>query len=196
MTAQQRILRVRDILAATDFSTQAAPALEAAAVLAQHFGARLHVVHVVTDKTQLVTSKAELESHTAETIEGVEVVRTVLVGQAAVEIVKYAERQKIDLVVLGTHRRSGLARVILGSVAEAVVRSAPCQVLTIGPRAQVTEEATLAVKALPQTPKSHCLICAKPSPETICDPCKAHIQGEAIERKRREEQSGRRGLTN
>lgn len=43
--------------------------------------------------------------------------------------------------------------------------------------------------------RSRCLVCAKPSVETICDSCRAHIQGEAIERKRREEKPGHRGLS-
>jgi hypothetical protein len=124
-----------------------------------------------------------------EMTEGAAIVRAVSLGPAAAEIVKYAQREKIDVIVLGTHGRSGVARLILGSVAEEVVRTSPCQVLTIGPRYRRSNTAAAKI------PRSYCLVCAKPSPSTICDSCKIHIQGEAIDRKRREEQPGHRGLS-
>ena len=191
----QRTIALRDILAATDFSRQSGQAFEAALALAQHFGARLHVFHVVSDASEQKIAEGKLEALTAEQIEGIEVVRAVSVGQAASEIVKYAGREKIDLIVLGTHGRSGLARVFMGSVAEAVLRTAPCQVLTIGPKAEAIEEAAAPIQVPPAPPSSRCLVCAKLSQQTICDPCKAHIRGEALERKRREEQAGRKGLS-
>jgi K+-sensing histidine kinase KdpD len=131
---------------------------------------------------------------TPEPIEGIEFVRIVSTGHAAPTIVQYAEREKIGLIVLGTHGRTGLARVLMGSVAEAVLRTAPCQVLTIGPKVHEVPEAKAPGKVVPASSESHCLVCAKPSKATICDLCKAYIQGEAIERKRREEQAGRRGI--
>jgi nucleotide-binding universal stress UspA family protein len=185
---------VRQILAATDFSALSDKALEAALALAQHFGAQLHVLHVAGDALEQQTTQVKLESLTAEAFEGVGIVKAISVGQAAPEIVKYAEREKIDVIVLGTHGRSCLARLLMGSVAEAVVRAAPCQVLTIGPKAPAIEEADSPAQAAPDIPQSRCLVCAKPSQKTICDSCKAYIQGEAIERKRREEQAGHRGL--
>lgn len=192
MIAQGKI-SLREILAATDFSTQSSRALEAAQALAELFGAGLHVLHVVSDASKKKIAQTQLDSF-AKATGVIETVKAIAVGHAAAEIVKYAGREKIDLIVLGTHGRSGLTRVLMGSVAEAVVRSAPCQVLTIGPKAQVMEEAEAPATAAPVS-QSHCLVCAKPSQQTICDTCKAHIQGEALERKRREEQAGRRGLT-
>jgi nucleotide-binding universal stress UspA family protein len=55
----------------------------------------------------------------------------VLVGTPFVEIIHYARDQSIDLIVLGTHGRSALAAMLLGTVAEKVVRKAPCPVLTV-----------------------------------------------------------------
>jgi nucleotide-binding universal stress UspA family protein len=191
----QPTLALREILAATDFSRQSGQAFEAALALAQYFRARLHVVHVAADASEKRDSAAQLEALTAGRIEGIESVKAVPVGRAASEIVKYAQREKIDLIVLGTHGRTRLARVLMGSVAEAVVRTAPCQVLTIGPKVPAAEETAPPVQAAPETPQSRCLVCAKPYQKTICDSCKAYIQGEAIERKRREEQAGHRGLT-
>jgi nucleotide-binding universal stress UspA family protein len=182
---------LRGILAATDFSAQSQRAFEAALALAEIFGAELHVLHVVSGAAKQKLAQEHLDGLGKE-IGVIEIVRAIAVGHAASEIVKYAEREKIDLIVLGTHGRSGLARVLMGSVAEAVVRTAPCQVLTIGPKTQAVEEAP-APKEIPAH-QSHCLVCAKPSRETICDNCKAHIQGEAIERKRRDEQAGHRGV--
>jgi K+-sensing histidine kinase KdpD len=124
------------------------------------------------------------------------VTRTVpalLAGHAESAIVKYAERERIDLIVLGTHGRSGLRRALMGSVAEAVLRTAPCQVLTIGPKVPVTE-APVAPPIVVAVSHRHCLVCARPSLQSICDTCKAQIQGEALERKRKEELAGHRGL--
>jgi len=61
--------------------------------------------------------------------------KAVHTGVAFVEIVDYVRAEKIDLVVMGTHGRGGLEHILLGSVAEKVVRRAPCPVLTIRPAA-------------------------------------------------------------
>jgi universal stress protein A len=188
-------ISLREILAATDFSGHSHQAFEAALALAQHFGARLHVLHVISDPSKKEMAQAQLDALTEEQSDVIKIVRTVSVGHAASEIVKYAGREKIDLIVLGTHGRGGLARVLMGSVAETVVRTAPCQVLTIGPQAHVTEETAAPVESAVVPAQGHCLVCAKQSEETICDTCKAHIQGEALERKRRDEQAGHKGLT-
>ena len=61
------------------------------------------------------------------------VVRTTRQGPPFLEIVRYAKENDIDLIIMGTHGRSGLAHMLLGSVAEKVVRKAPCAVLTVRP---------------------------------------------------------------
>jgi nucleotide-binding universal stress UspA family protein len=188
-----RTIILREILVGTDFSQQSNRAFDAALALAQHFGARLHVFHVVLDASEQKMALAKLKALTAETLEGTEIVRAVSVGQAAQEIVRYAGRERIDLIVMGTHGRTGLAHVLVGSVTEAVVRTAPCQVLTVGPKVGAAEEVAPSAQAAP--PQQHCLVCARPAQETICDHCKARIQGEALERKRKEERPGRKGLS-
>ncbi len=190
-----RTIIIREILVATDFSPLSNRAFDAALALAQHFGGRLHVLHVVLDASEQRMALAKLKAFTGDTREGTEIVRAVSVGQAAPEIVKYAGRQKIDLIVLGTHGRTGLAHVLMGSVAEAVVRTAPCQVLTIGPKVETAEEPVPPAQAGPALTQRRCLVCARPAQETICDACKARIQGEALERKRKEETPGRKGLS-
>jgi nucleotide-binding universal stress UspA family protein len=60
-------------------------------------------------------------------------IREIRIGVPFLEIIRYAKEQDIDLIVVGTHGRSGLSHVLLGSVAERVVRKAPCPVLTVHP---------------------------------------------------------------
>jgi universal stress protein A len=57
----------------------------------------------------------------------------VVEGSPKAEIVRYARKQDIDLIVLATHGRTGLSHVLMGSVAESIVRTAPCPVLTVRP---------------------------------------------------------------
>jgi nucleotide-binding universal stress UspA family protein len=61
------------------------------------------------------------------------VVRAARVGAAFLEIIEYVREQEIDLVVIGTHGRSGLMHILMGSVAERIVRKSPCPVLTVKP---------------------------------------------------------------
>lgn len=190
-----RTIIVREILVATDFSPQSNRAFEAALALAQHFGARLHVLHVVPDASEQKMALAKLKAFTGELLEGTEIARAVSVGQTAAEIVEYAGRERIDLIVMGTHGRTGLAHALMGSVAEAVVRTAPCQVLTIGPKVEAAEEAAPPAQAVPAPTQRRCLVCARPAQEMICNACTARIQGEALERKRKDEQAGRKGLS-
>ena len=64
-------------------------------------------------------------------VEGRKMIRVVVEGSPKLEIIQYARDQNIDLIVLATHGRTGLRHVIMGSVAETVVRTAPCPVLTV-----------------------------------------------------------------
>lgn len=117
---------------------------------AQEFGAEVHLVHVVTPPPRLTEAYAvdfdperTVQSLTAEASaamdQQVEAAksrslifrREVRVGVDFREIIDYAAKQDIDLIVMATHGRTGLAHVLLGSVAEKVVRKAPCPVLTI-----------------------------------------------------------------
>lgn len=121
---------VRQILFPTDYSDVSAYAGRTAAQLASHFGARLHVVHVVPPVTDAGPVDA-LPATVAAVGAGFEVTSAILHGPPARAIVEYARRQHIDLIVMGTHGRTGVSRAVLGSVAEAVVRRAPCRVLTV-----------------------------------------------------------------
>jgi nucleotide-binding universal stress UspA family protein len=139
------------ILVATDFSESADAALDAALDLAQPSRAHLELVHVyplpgvaVPFADTLVMASAEtmaaLQAKLTEALEvraarvrarGLECVTHALPGAAAQEVVARAAADGADLIVIGTHGRSGLTHAVLGSVAERVVQHAACPVLVV-----------------------------------------------------------------
>ena len=175
---------VREILLATDFSAASEPAVDVARAWARHFGARVHLVHVASPDDVGLTGL--LAGLAASFTPSPTVVRVLPGGAPATAIVRYARAANVDLIVMGTHGRTGVSRVLLGSVAERVARTAPCPVVT--------------VPALPPPPIAeaieapgirHCLVCARDSEDLICEPCRAKIRGELLDRKQREERAGR-----
>ena len=145
-------LTLNRILFPTDFSACADEALAYAVELADRYGATLHLLHVVdeldpdwsgaTDAAQrTVTLRDDIEEKatarlqglvpdTSETdIETTEALRSSFEVDDA--IVDYADEEAMDLIVMGTHGRRGFDRLVLGSVADAVLRRAPCPVLTV-----------------------------------------------------------------
>jgi len=138
----------RKILVATDFSPDAAQAITVATDLARACGSEILLVHVCQMPAYSFANGAmyiptpELVSDILrdanrglagikERIHDVAVETVRLEGDPASEIVRLAEEQHADLVVMGTHGRRGIRRLIAGSVAEHVVRTAPCPVLTV-----------------------------------------------------------------
>ena len=181
---------IREVLFPTDFSDASRPACATAVDLVRHFGARLHVLHVVPPVTDPTTAPAEIRALTAGLPAGLAVVTAITSGLPARQIVEYARRNAVDLIVLGTHGRTGFSRALLGSVAEAVVRRAACRVLSV--------PAALAATAAVQEPgvdggeRTACVVCgARTHDELVCELCRARIRGEAIERKLRDERAGR-----
>ena len=138
---------LKNVLVAIDFDEASDAALAYARTLARTFGARLHVLHVMGNPFLRPTANdpRDIESGIARTMadrltdEERHTLRAVSVLRKsetpADEVVKYAEDEAIDLIVIGTHGRSGVAHLLMGSVAEKVVRSAPCPVLTVRHRA-------------------------------------------------------------
>jgi nucleotide-binding universal stress UspA family protein len=137
------MIRLQNVLVAIDFDDTSTAALVYARTLARTFGARLHVLHVMENlflrpmandprDIEAGITRRLLETLTDEdrtALHAVPVVRRSDVP--AQEIVDYAKAENIDLIVVGTHGRPGVAHLLLGSVAEKVVRSAPCPVLTL-----------------------------------------------------------------
>ena len=140
------------ILVPVDFSPYSEFALRYATALASRLGASVELLHVVEDpiatgawgseisipdvselrKNLIAEAERRLERYCA-VAEGprVPVVTTVRMGQPAHTITEYAQAGGADLIVMGTHGRSGLAHLVMGSVAERVVRHALCPVLTL-----------------------------------------------------------------
>jgi nucleotide-binding universal stress UspA family protein len=191
MTASE--VAIANILVATDFSPYSEQAIRAAAALARHFGAALHMLHVVHHADERPAALDRLAGVAEGEAGGVPFTATVAVGRPAPEIVGYAAREQMDLIVVGTHGRTGLAHVVMGSVAEAVVRTAPCQVLTIRLRPAAAAPAMPVAAPAAVAGESHCLVCALPSRDRICEACAARIRGEALERLLEDEKAGRRG---
>jgi nucleotide-binding universal stress UspA family protein len=142
-----------NILVPTDFSETAARALDYATALAAKLGARIHVVHVigipalgvpelgialtsVTIGSLVRDNQAALDrlvdSRRNQATFGDVLLRT---GDPRDMILQAANEVHADLIVIGTHGRRGLARALLGSVAEGIVRTAPCPVVTVGAKA-------------------------------------------------------------
>src|SRR5688572_4934042 len=121
------------ILVPTDFSALSALALEHAIALASLCRASIHLMHVHADTRGHADGEerllAGLVSHCHA--EAIIVTSQVCAGPPAAAIVTAAVDRAVDLIVLGTHGRQGVAHLILGSVAEHVVRTAPCPVLTV-----------------------------------------------------------------
>ena len=154
------------ILVPVDFSTHSEKAIRYAATLANKFGARLSLLHVVEDpfvtgawqaevfvpnipellndlikaaKTQMAERKRYLAAH------GFVVETVVITGRPATAIVEEALTGRFDLIVMGTHGRTGLSHAVFGSVAERVVQKAPCPVLTVRDAAPASPKAESAV---------------------------------------------------
>lgn len=138
---------VRKILFPTDFSDGSDAALVFASSLARDNNARLLVVHVHEPTAVYVEGLGaaygalpqdqqrdarELLNVVEPSFPMIDIERRLLEGTPADAIVDLAEREEgIDLIVMGTHGRTGVSRMLMGSVAEKIVRSAPCPVLTI-----------------------------------------------------------------
>ena len=185
-------LRIREVLFATDFSDASREAGATAAEVARHFGARLHVLHVVPPITDPTPAPVALRDAAAELSEGLTIVTAIASGRIARQIVEYVDRHGVDLVVLGTHGRTGVSHALLGSVAEAVTRRARCRVLTVPARLPAPGTAGTAAETATAETTTSCTVCgAETADELICEACRAKIRGEALERKLRDERVGR-----
>jgi nucleotide-binding universal stress UspA family protein len=156
------------ILVPVDFSAHSEKAIRYATTLANKFGARLSLLHVIEDpfvtgawqaevfvpnipellndlikaaKTQLAERRKDLAAH------GFIIETAVITGRPATAIVEQASTGKFDLVVMGTHGRTGLSHALLGSVAERVVQKAPCPVLTVRDTAPAAAKVRFAATA-------------------------------------------------
>lgn len=147
-------MKIRRILVPVDFSPTSLQAVDYAVALSKQFGAELHLLAVVEPMYPLMpdyagvqsaavgqvieenraaaqAGLARLEKRYARRVHRLRV--QVTVGRPFEAIGQYARRAKADLIVMATHGRTGVAHLFAGSVAERVVRTAPCPVLTVRP---------------------------------------------------------------
>jgi nucleotide-binding universal stress UspA family protein len=145
-------MQFRHILAPTDFSEYSKQAVTSALELAQKFGAKLTILHVIelppypvegyVPPSLSATFMDDLERQaTADLAQlapqaeaaNVEVARVIAVGTPYRKIIETAEAEHVDLIVMATAGRTGFSHLVMGSIAERVVRTATCPVLTIRP---------------------------------------------------------------
>ena len=146
-------VELKRILLPTDFSPNSGVATKYACALADKFDAELHLLYVFEEytgstwapgvplppphsliaelKQQVATSLVELIDRDWQAQHAI--VRATREGHPFVEIIRYAKDQTIDLIVMGTHGRTGISHLLMGSVAENVVRKSSCPVLTVRP---------------------------------------------------------------
>ena len=145
------MLKLHSVLCPTDFSDFSDNAIRYACELAETFGAELHLLNVLQDYDAIAPGTGEsfmpftdwlpeLRKQSQEQLakqpgpewaSKAHIHRTTRVGAPVDEIVKYAKEHNIDLIVQGTHGRRGIKHMLLGSVAENIVRYASCPVLTV-----------------------------------------------------------------
>jgi nucleotide-binding universal stress UspA family protein len=145
------MLNIKKILCPIDFSETSEEALKYAIQFAKAFSAHIDIVHILFDETQVVAfylpqttfqnMENEITQATKEQFK--ELINKypdltyishstkIIKGTPFLEIIKYAKDCKSDMIVIGTHGRTGLEHVLFGSTAEKVVRKAPCPVLTV-----------------------------------------------------------------
>jgi nucleotide-binding universal stress UspA family protein len=140
----------KHILVATDFEEPADKALNAAVEVAKRFDAQLTIAHVYTVPTSyyaegLSWPTADLEQAARRALDAAltnakamypKTDAVLSTGAPAEQILQTAKEKSVDLIVMGTHGRRGLSRVLLGSVAEKIVRMSPVPVLTVSGRAE------------------------------------------------------------
>ncbi|HEX4405737.1 MAG TPA: universal stress protein [Polyangia bacterium] len=145
--------RMKRIIVATDFSELSNEAVETAVALAHESGAIVDLVHVATeivyavpppmdvlsvpvDMPSVVRAAAARLAKEEDRVRDLGVIceGNVLVGRAETQIVDHADKTRSDLIVLGTHGRTGLGHALMGSTAEKVVQHAHCPVLTVPQR--------------------------------------------------------------
>jgi nucleotide-binding universal stress UspA family protein len=141
----------KKILLPTDFTEVGAVIAAYTRYLSKKFDAEIHLLHVVVKLEHLgnlYVPEETIKKIEEQTLSGVErkmrdfageflkelpVTPHIIVGDPGIEIVKFAERQSIDLIIMGTHGRKGIDMIMFGSVALRVVKKATCPVLTVNP---------------------------------------------------------------
>lgn len=142
----------KKILCPVDFSEFTGEIVRYAHDIAKKYGAELHMLHVIPNLTYFTPYESFLTPENLVAIESniqgevekdfsrimkhddIKAKKVVKSGVAFVEIIDYAKAESIDLIVMGTHGRGAIEHILIGNVAEKVVRKSPCPVMTIRPK--------------------------------------------------------------
>jgi len=143
-------MEIKKILFPTDFSEVSSYALQFANDMARRYGSKLYLLHVIYDVVKVggwfvphasldemykdieKGAKKEMDRYGLEELRGYkDVERSVVRGVPYEEIIKFANKEKADLIIMGTHSREGMEKILFGSTAAHVVRNAPCPVLAV-----------------------------------------------------------------
>lgn len=145
-------MKIQHILFPVDFTESSKKIVSYVKQFVQSCNAQLTLIHVIRgpedfagfelgaawwtsiQKEVMDGAQQAMEQFIKDNLSDVPNVKTfITIGDIVEEVVKYADANKVDLILLGTHGRKGLEKAMFGSVAEGVVKSAPCPVLTINP---------------------------------------------------------------
>jgi nucleotide-binding universal stress UspA family protein len=159
-TVPNATISIKNLLFATDFSQASAAALPYAIAISRHYGSTLHATHVVTESAFVMSSGwadpsligaayentrslAQAKMHDLDVrLEGLPHQTWVCTGEFWDSIAEVIALNHIDFLVSGTHGRTGMSKLLMGSTAEEILRRARCPVLTVGPRVLAQSEAT------------------------------------------------------
>jgi len=163
-SAEHLPARFGEILFATDFSAVSAMALPYAAAIARHFASSLCVVHVIPPEDwkhlsepdrgpALARMRLEAEARVAQIVSdprfrGVSANYVLQHGEILPVLAAVAEQRRADLIVLGMHGRHGIEKMLLGSLAEEILRLAHLPILVVGPQVSIAPEAELKVQRI------------------------------------------------
>ena len=145
------MVEVKKILFPVDFYESSDKILPYVKLMAEKLGAKIELIHVVRGSSDFVGyemgtawysnfedelikgGEKAMDKFVEEKLAGLDVDTSVAVGDAAEEIIKYADKTGADMIIIGTHGRKGLEKILFGSVALGVVKGANCPVLTVNP---------------------------------------------------------------
>jgi len=144
------MIKIEKVLVPTDFSDFSKLAIQYGLSFCREYGAKMILLHVLEDPFYPATgasfgfdmsdffTRMEAESRerleeivTPEMAKGIDIERVLVRGTPFLEIIREAKERRVDMIVVATHGRSGLAHVLMGSVTEKIVRKAPCPVLVV-----------------------------------------------------------------
>ena len=144
----------KKILCPVDFSEFTDEILEYAVSIAQKYNAELYLIHIIPNLNyftpyesfftpeNLIVVEKNMETEVNKDFDAIikkidiPVKKVIKTGAAFVEIIDYVRTESINLIIMGTHGRTGLEHILIGSVAERVIRKAPCPVLTVRPKSR------------------------------------------------------------